>query len=75
MAELKEQYKGEMEFYFIEYYTHPQIEQIIEKFNIDRHPETIFLDKDDQLAKQIKGFKPEMEEYIKEVAEAVVKLK
>lgn len=55
MASLKETYKDKVKFYFVEYNQKDAL-PVIEKFNIQAHPETFILDKNDKLSFKMKGF-------------------
>lgn len=55
MASLKEKYGEKVKFYFVEY-NQPDALPVIKKYNIEAHPETFILDKNDKLTYKMQGF-------------------
>ena len=55
MVSLKEKYGEKVKFYYVEYNQKDAL-PVIEKFNIQAHPETFILDENDQLIFKMQGF-------------------
>lgn len=72
MASLKEKYGDEVKFYFVEY-NQAEAKPVIEKFNIQKHPETFILDENDELIKKFAGFDQQIEYQLKNTIKNLAK--
>ncbi|MBD8067790.1 hypothetical protein [Bacillus sp. PS06] len=70
MASLKEKYGEKVKFYFVEYNREDAI-PVIEKFNIQSHPETFILDENDELIFRMEGLTKSEKQLGKEIEKAL----
>ncbi len=75
MVSLKEKYGEKAKFYFIEYNQEDAI-PVIDKFNIQSHPQTFILDENDKVVYEMIGFdKITGEETLNNELEKILKAK
>lgn len=71
MASLKQEYGEVIDFYYIDF-DDERAENLAEDFGIERHPETVFLDEDNNLITKLEGYSEDMEQdlrnYVKEMS-------
>lgn len=70
MASLKQEYGEVFDFYFI-HFNDERAEYIAKDFKIERHPETIFLDKDNNMLTKVQGYNGGMEKNLRNLVKEI----
>lgn len=72
MASLKQKYGEVLDFYFIDF-GDERANYIVEDFGVERHPEIIFLDADNNMISKAEGYSEGMEEDLRNYVEEMSK--